>query len=354
MNDNYKPKVVMFLGAGASRPLGIPTTKEFFNDKCYEKFKEKDAFLKIAEELKTTPDSVDIEQVLIKLENAKAVVNDSILQNRKDWEARVSLEFEIRDVIYKKCSNFDRKKCIDHYTGLFTNIFPPDFISKCSIFTTNYDRSLEYFFRCNIPPRSQSGFLTRFGSATQLWDGFIRDGEGGLVWSENGYGPTEKTMNDKVWNIPLYKMHGSIGWLDTKQKVVEVSSEFVYTAEYNPLLIFPGFKGLPDHRIFGVTRLKLRQELETADNVAVIGFSFRDDYIAEIFNQAIIHNKNLKITSIMPDDWPYDSKINNFPNLKSRITPIKCCFGKKSGQIYAELLKIDYFQKDIRPTKIFR
>jgi len=71
-------------------------------DKCYEKFKEKNTFLKIAEEIESSPESADLEKVLIKIENIRAVVNESALANKYEVAACVRLGEEIHRLIYQK------------------------------------------------------------------------------------------------------------------------------------------------------------------------------------------------------------------------------------------------------------
>jgi NAD-dependent SIR2 family protein deacetylase len=350
MAENFKPRVVIFLGAGVCKPLDIPTSGEFFIDKCFEKFKEKSTFLKIAEELGVSPESADLEKILIKIENSRAVVNDAIVVNKGEAEARVRLGDEIHNSIYQKCSAFNQKKCFDHYSGLFINL-RPHLTSHVAIFTTNYDRTLEFYFRKQTPEEF-NGAWCRVFNEVRLWDGFVKVPEGGLVWREWGYGQQVKEKADNIWDIPLYKMHGSLGWIKKDNTVVEISNEIVNRTGYPPLLVFPGVKGVPDHEICRFTRDRLREELENADCAVVMGFSFRDDYIAEIFEQALARNKKLNITAIMPGDWSIDSKVKDYRTLQSRIEKLNCCFGNTPGQKHVKLLHYDIHTKQVRPTRI--
>ena len=348
MSENNKPRVVVFLGAGVTKPLGIPTSGEFFIDKCFEKFKETSTFLKIAEELDVSPESADLEQVLIKVENSRAVISDSNVVKREEAEARVRLGDEIHSLVYQKCTSFNQKTCFDHYDGLFINL-RRHHTSHLAIFTTNYDRTIEYYFRKQTPENFEGAWNFE---GIRLWDGFAKNPEGGLIWREWGYGPRANEIANNFWDIPLYKIHGSIGWIKKDNSVIEVSGDIVDKIGYPPLVIFPGVKGLPDHQICRYCRDKLRDELEKADCVVVIGFSFRDDYIAEIFEQALARNKKLNITTIMPGDWSTDSKVKDYRTLLSKIEKINCCFGNTPGQKYAKLIYYDIHTKQVRPTRI--
>ena len=349
-DNDFKPRVVIFLGAGAASPLGIPTSTEFFSDGCFQDFEEKDTFLKIADELETPPEKVDIERICEKVERAKiAIESDDEMINRKEAESRVRLRKEIYKIIYQKCSDFNQKKCSYHYSGIFTNL-DPRFTSHLAIFTTNYDHTLEFFFRRQTSNEFLGMIRSGFGYKVRIWDGFVKAPQGGLVWRKWGYGPLEEDK-EKFWDIPFYKMHGSIGWFKIGEEVIEIRTDITgkLKDEYLPLLVFPGFKGLPDHEIYQFARLKLREELEKADCALVIGFNFRDDYIAEIFDQALIRNENLKITAVNPSEWPQDSKIHRFKNLHTKIEKYDWYFGNTPGKPYTQFFGIDSRGKRIKP-----
>lgn len=350
MADHFKPRVVLFLGAGINKPLSIPTSGEFFFDKCYEKFKDKDTFFKIADEIKSAPENADLEKVLIKIENARIVINESALVvNRKEAEDRLKLGDEIHRLIHEKCSNFDERKCLDHYSNLLINLTPLH-IAHLAIFTTNYDRTVESFFR----NQTAETFLRKNfgGNIAELWDGFVKAPRGGLIWRKWGYRPLPNERREGFWDVPLYKMHGSVGWINVGKSVIEVGSDLVERTGYTPLLIFPGVKGLPEHEICRYTRQCLLEELERANCVCVIGFSFRDDYIAEIFEQALNRNPNLTIDVIAPGEWPEDSKIHNYSGLRGKIQKHSCYFGKIAGQRHTERLAYNTITKRVEPTVI--
>lgn len=330
--DKPKPKVLLFLGAGASRPLGIPTSAEFFSDECYNRFGERDMFLRMAEHYQTEPEAVDMERLLSDSEMAGLFVEKGSAEFDGLPAAKLHrLGQEVKDRIYDVCAALKPEKCVEQYHVVIQNLRPGDFTSRLTIFTTNYDRAIE---TCFSYWRGDGYFGIRemTGRIPRLWDGLVRHPNGGLVWNKRAYDPPQSHIVETNWDIRLFKLHGSVGWVERDEQVYEVDSStqklLRASGDTKPLVVFPGLKGPPDNPVSRYARGRLLEELKLADWVIVIGFSFRDDYIAEIFQQAKDAGAPLRGYRVSPTkEWPPDSKAPKYREALGNLFPLVLKFG---------------------------
>ncbi len=324
-----KEDIIFFLGAGASVEAGVPTTKKFveeFSD--YLKGDEKllDLFKTIRKNLKK---DIDVEYLLETVES----LTDYI---KKSDNFLISIFFEDRKLIFdkkekenikifaKKLKAFIRKKTvvIDDEKISYMDPLVEIIRRPLIIFSVNYDTCIE-----TLSLRHKLRYT----------DGF------GMEWEPERF---EYKKSDKYkFDIYLYKIHGSIMWYETnKQNYVKIPVLFnqeetdeikLMTAETaSPFILYPSPSKWKYNKILDFLRSELRNKLKDADICVIVGYSFRDDDILEIFLDAAQENENLKIVLISPSAGEtYYSKLEKYPNqtkspLWDKVITLNYEFGK--------------------------
>jgi hypothetical protein len=303
---------MIFLGAGASEPYGIPTLKEFSDDaiahltrlghgKLIDEIKESlnefnieldfEALYSILEKLSDPIKSIQLSDPF----TAFVVKTKENLPSKYDYSVVLN---ELREVIYEKCSitaeNFpevercmnkllevtDNNPCEEYMLGRSNRSIE---IGKIFV-TTNYDMSIEQFF--------ESKRIT-------VNDGYKEEG-----FPVKNFDPLllldPYTNGDRA----VIKLHGSIWQFlhDTdmiKTKVNPNSSDLPYKIKVDQeMMIYPtrqkdifNYQYFPFYQCFrNISWTKL----------LVIGYSFRD----ELINKAIIENmifKESQLIIVNPD-----------------------------------------------------
>jgi len=271
------------------------------------------------------PQNVDIEHVLSLTEAAAA----GLLASWAPRDPRIlpRLAEEAKRIVYEKCSAFKTALCANHYLSLIGGL-SPFATSHVSVFTTNYDRTFESCF-------TATGFgdiLSFHDYKPRLINGFMLGPHGGSVWSKDTYSGGLDGSPSNEWRIPLYKLHGSVGWVTKNGRVYDVGTELQPELSQPPLMVFPGTKGLPSNPISRYARYRLIEELERADQAVVVGFSFRDDYIADLFDHAAYRRgsrgpvRGLRIDPA--ESLPADARMTWYPDAFTEIRHVKRPFGQ--------------------------
>ncbi|GEM_PF-2743640 len=281
MSTRTPPRVVVLLGAGASRPLGIPTSGEFFRDGVYEKLdgELRDVLDWLGKSHGVEPQNVDVEHVLSLAETATAGPSASLALGEQRSLPR--LAEATKRLIYEKCSAVDSALCANHYLSLVGGL-SASATSGVSVFSTNYDRTFEACFT----PTGFGDILNFHDYKPRLINGFMPGPHGGSIWSKDAYAAGLDSRPSSEWRIPFYKLHGSVGWVTENRRVYDVGTELQPGLRQPPMMVFPGKKGLPSSPTSRYARYRLLEDLERSDQVVIIGFSFRDDYIADLFDHA--------------------------------------------------------------------
>ena len=301
--------VVLFTGAGASNPFGYPITTEFFNqiDSKYSTIKSN---------LQSSINSVfyggnnrvlDAEDVFQFLEVIEDFRNNPygrfIHHGYNNEGIKQALEFY----------QYSKKLCFYKYShdisvDTLKSIYLP-LLNKCgwedapiSLYTTNYDRVPNYL---NAMCKEKD---------LNYYDGF-RDGE----WNINEW-------DIQTNGLKVYHLHGSIYWIEDDNKLKKLPT--LKTSTYPHFVLFPGFKGNPkdENEYYGFLHNKFEEDLNKAKYLIVIGFSFRDEYINSIVENALKTNNDLIICILTPPPMPsimaklntehteYQGRIRHFPH----------------------------------------
>jgi len=302
---------MLFLGAGASKPLGIPAMKDFtqavLNDMERRKVNFEPIVSIIQAGVRKFGVEPDIEAVLTildgkvkprqNLENLGAQLIEFTKEFREVREQDLAwlVMNEIEDSIYNICSQVIPQMATKLYSGLWkvlsspmsipyqkgsTTILPAGSLSR-RVFTTNYDLSVEMFLRSQ-----NAGFD----------EGFRIDDSG-----ENSFA--------NLWSneqVQLVKLHGSINYyLMENGKIVKSNARLKHTDLYGErvreqMMIYPMGEKYATRRPFYEALGQLRTALAQETLCIAIGYSFRDIAINNAFLDAIQVNSRLRIVLISP------------------------------------------------------
>ena len=314
--------IVFFFGAGASAPFGIPTMKQFVID--FERLLEKngiDEEKKLYDSIKTTLTNklrrdIDLEDVftvidgyinfnyerlgLLSIYTFRKPLSEMTYFPSKTYEADVQVCRTLKD----KFQKFVRDRCLipneafsriaDVYHDFFNRFSLESEVvgqsvrgnfwwyNNWAMFTTNYDICLEHYWRQVARARLNTGFSV--DEARRTW-----------------------VLNPSKFNeeeLRLLKLHGSISWqvepdgtVTEEQTVLGrslVGREFV-----GEIMIYPVQEKELYLEPYISMFVQLNRELKRKAIWVIIGYSFNDPIIREIFLRN--SNKRKKIILVHPD-----------------------------------------------------
>lgn len=306
--------VTLFLGAGASRPLGKLLMTEFIDE--FEKnlrfgaddlveaiTKEEKDLEYLFEELQewtrkryfadqrsiariATPDSIPPASMLPGVQTGGSF--GGALRNVIDTAD--DLERDLRRAVFGHYSRVEPTATIPLYKPLFDLIFEDPRLATTSplvIFTTNYDPAIERF--CEI----DSGEYA-------LEDGFFHNGPARRYeWRRSQFDDFKLVENKR--NIILFKLHGSADWIRMEDATVKSPPFFAPDGSgYQNILIYPAKRKVAIDEPFFTAYDYYQRCLERARFCIVIGYSFRDyDALTKLMSAAGI-NPNLRLLVIDP------------------------------------------------------
>ena len=313
MSDIYsKAKVMVFLGAGASAALGMPTSKAFpkyiqekhgWNTKnlcsiCADYLQSMGKREYTSEEI----DAEDLRDWLVIMENTTESLarakSDSVPplskfpgdpQQAFTWVNHARKEFE--KIIRETYKGVSEKEAYRHYHTLLRRLFNFG-LSVLPIFTTNYDLVLEsYAGHHSHPIKLVDGSSPGHSSAeppkldTTLFD------------------TSRNTLN----TVLFFKLHGSTTWFkhEEKNEVILLPFGTNPLPKYDNLLIYPTkgkgeiLKDYPFNEYYEY--FKKYSESKSVRLCIVIGYSFGDPTINEHFKTAIKRGMRLLIIDPNPN-----------------------------------------------------
>ena len=288
---------VIFLGAGASNPFGIPTMSGFPDEIERELEGEQLALLKSVREcLSHFSVNSDLEAILYTLNEFENVgsasnISPALLYRFKDQmknalkerldEAKMrnigNLKDAILQIIVKKCTPNEPGKIYstyDQFFGAIVSQYGGNVESLLSsenfaFFTTNYDTCLEiYFDKARFEKHKDTIYLDQGISSIDM-----------RHWSPTNYRSNKNR---------LYKLHGSIDMDYTNFGITKYTGDLSQFGEVSRQkgMIFPAVgKSVFEDPYFWMLSM-LHQQLETANHAIVIGYSFRDPSVKSLFQSA--------------------------------------------------------------------
>ena len=304
---------MLFLGAGASAPLGLRPTVQFL-ELLQEQLPDltnqrsgnsPDAlgfaalFRQAGEHYETDPP--DVELVLDYIDTLSSACDrlhslpDEFQQLaatagvpnvHEQWASMLrAIRDDVRLVIVEHYSRVNGSEALVLYEPLLTalsrttNVIP--------VFTTNYDWTFEHLI-----DEANGGF--------ELVDGFRRDSFG-EAWTRSAFDQLE-SIEEKV-RLAVFKLHGSTLWhRDTDNTIRKIPMTAPQLRESEAVLVFPT-QSKTDAILqepFKTAYEYFEESLRHCRLCIVIGFSFRDLAINEVVKRALINNSELKLAIVEP------------------------------------------------------
>lgn len=350
---------MLFIGAGASASFGKPTTselKQILRQKYgigirvnflqgllgYDEFPDIEHVLQAAVEirdfLKETIGGKFINHLA--RNNGLLVYRDNLTNNYvpfkdtiEEWTRIIrTLEDEVFNNYRWNHNHGSAVKAI--YEPIITYL--KSISKEVIISTTNYDRAIENFCeRGNY--RYVDGFENIKG--TYRWNN-------GFYYSEEiDYASPRATV------VVLYKLHGSLDWKRRTDQIVFRTGEEgrpVDTNYQDNLVIYPTLspKRVHQENLFRDIFNEFNKKLANADVCIVIGFSFRDSYLADTFVDFINNGKQLIVISPNALDSVYHELLKKeIPGALVEDINITCKLHDKNIILIREYLKQDTVQK---------
>jgi hypothetical protein len=346
--------VVFFFGAGASAPFGIPTMKQFVVD--FEDFlnenadkKERELYSDIKKTLETKIHrKVDLEAVFSVIDGIITYDNPEQLgmlalyfEKERKKETATGVQVETCKKLKAKFQNFIKEKCVipetfdkiysvyhdffnriakelGAYTGNRNYYYHPNWI----MFTTNYDVCLECFWRTKVHARLDTNF--------QHDDKLNRN-----VLRPNSILATPSGI------IKLFKLHGSINWLIDEETgdVIEVSEKgqsFMGTTYAGEMMVYPIAEKELYIEPYISMLVRLNRELRERQVWIVVGYSFNEIVIKEIFRRNWTKNKRLVLIH------PEAKQILNRQLSGIKGVPLEKYFGITESEAVPGTKKVNY------------
>lgn len=313
-----KNKHVLFVGAGASAPLGLKPTQPFLELLIQElpKLILKGFRIEMGEQNQTSLNQVfaqaaqhfevdlpDSEVVLdylnylnkacdkldslpaIFMQLAKTGGNTGV---HRQWGDMFSqLYAHIQKIIVEHYSTVDGKLASKIYKPLLNLLCRQG--QALPIYTTNYDWAFEYLTEANE-------------ADLYIEDGFMKTPTGER-WARQAF-DTFHCRPQKI-NLVLFKLHGSTSWYKEEapphsiRKFPRAAPEL---AGSRAALIYPTQvkTQATQEEPFQTAYAYFRETMMHANLGIIIGFSFRDPAINETIRYALANNSNLKLAVIEP------------------------------------------------------
>ena len=278
-------KKSFFLGAGASAPYGMPTTGEFVK-LLLERGRSRRKWQEVTAALSAST----IEQLFDRLaDTARYFSTDAgrsirarllmpSLGNQASWLRDIPrLESSLKSRIFEAYTwNPGNRAVLDAVLGSLLDLAAEQ--GEVPVYTTNYDRCVEEY--CSDP---RKGLLCH--------DGFGEDPHAGRFRWHDTYGKTANGRGVAATRaLKLYKLHGSLGWklgpYGPERLAYESRSG---NKHYKDLLVYPSSRADPmmEDALFRTVFRGFRGSLLSSDMCVVVGYSFRDPGIAEVFEEFV-------------------------------------------------------------------
>jgi hypothetical protein len=154
------------------------------------------------------------------------------------------------------------------------------------IFTTNYDPAVEKFCQLSMAYECIDGFANN--SAARSYE-----------WHLENY---ENPSMDRERAIYLFKLHGSADWIKDFGRIVKGSTIYVEgDKDHTNMMIYPATRKIAYEEPYFSCYNYLEECLARAKRLLVIGYSFRDYDAVTRMRSALRRNPDLKIEVVSPD-----------------------------------------------------
>lgn len=341
--DLFNIKNVNFLfGAGTSNGA-IPTMRDL--QKCVTETlndDEKKNFEKIKER--------NLEEILEILYSGKTYLkNNPQYKDSSEFNTLKSLIEKIEEIIFKKinieiginCGSDVQKEVFENYMKFYKKVtYRNKDLNRVNVFTTNNDLFNEYVLDyLNIDYNNGfGGGLKRSFNPARFEYIYAKKMDEGI----EKYEP----LNHMIY---LYKLHGSINWVETKNhnSFFDIEEIYLKPGEQKPektLLIYPTPLKEGKSLTSPYTDLirEFQKKLSLPNSVLfIIGYSFSDEHINTIIYRALASNNSLSVVVFADKD-----KLARIPLFSINDKRIYVIYGKDEDKT---IHYFDYFVNELIP-----
>jgi len=304
-----RKRLVVFLGAGASASVGIPDSRKLASIIEQESPEYSNRINTIKNRIQGFGFSFDVEALLSVLEfwtNPKTAIDETgaffvEVSNRKSINSfrkhpsDLNVSKRAKEIIVKECFINDPSKIYDikqKYTRFFKELHDAFSLANCDpagnepcppidVFTTNYDNVIEEY--C-------------FANGMTYCDGYrevVGSSRGTYVFDKDCYADSQKLLR-------LYKLHGTVTYVRLTNGELRLMPLFPggdLQISGKPAffdLIYPGtYRYATREPQLELLNL-LKQNLLSCTGCIIIGYSFRDPNIRQIFKDVLLGRKKTK------------------------------------------------------------
>ncbi len=288
-------RTALFLGAGASAFVDLPTTTELMDEvRARVKNTGKDAYNldSITETIINHDHYKDVEKLYDGIERMLHLRDDvsnirpvflvmnanGLLTNTINALRRVHLV--IRDVLLESfIIKSDSRNSIRQMYDMVWSVIGDGGMGEFLVFTTNYDRVMEEY--CDKKD-------------LVVVNGFRQEGRGVFVWRDEWSTDADNYMH-------LIKLHGSIFWHENVDGDIVEGTMVAARDNKKDVMVAPT-EGAKDYgrEPFSTLWKRFEEKIEKVDVLLVIGFSYRDKEMVKIIKDRMEDGMALISVSLEP------------------------------------------------------
>lgn len=305
---------VLFLGAGASRPLGKMLMWEFVdhlrNDPDISRSALFDDLISKERDLEYLLEELqEVERLghlkyLLTDEQGSAYPPSQINPLRTERSFRdlaasaATLRSKIEEHVFLKYRHFENQRLVTHIIKPLFDKLADAQSRPLAVFTTNYDPAVEIFCAADDRYHCVNGFELDERNKQYWWDRTV------FETAENPFGRRL---------VYLFKLHGSVDWVRSDDRIVKGVPIFAGEDKmHRNVLIYPAKRKVALDDPFFTAYQYLRSCLEVAKYCLVVGYSFRDyDALTQIRAAARV-NPNLSMQVFDPNSEQIVRKLGQY------------------------------------------
>lgn len=341
-------QAAILTGAGASRPLGLPTMKNLLEEGFRASLADhpKRVYDMAANwaARNSEDDTVDFELLYTMVDQLASMEPDDplslpfaphIKKQRgfafqkssgsyviedvaKTSAAANDLRESLRTEVHRRLSGVDAKQAAELYLPLFDDIYQLSAGSpSLALFTTNYDQALERIWRY--------GHAEEYGRDINLLTPFetIEDHFGPQFHPES----LDQKADGNRLLVKLHKLHGSLNWVEQNGRTISAPQEEYFQRN---VVIYPLRKHEEFDDPFRALFERFEQTLSHVDVLLVIGSSLRDEHLFKLIVKALQARSEFRIVIHDPKAQEISKR---FPDdLGSQVIPAPGRFGKPDSR----------------------
>ena len=289
-------KTALFLGAGASAFVDLPTTKKLMGrvrKRADGVRVDGRSLSNITKLIVTNNDYTDVEKLYDGIDRMSRIRHDipnlgpifGVLHGsdsifKRTLDELGDVRSVIRDVLLESFSiKSDAHNPIVQMHDMVRSVINDGGTDELLVFTTNYDTVIETYAHM---------------VGLEIVNGFTDGGHLSMVWADNWNHSTDKP------SLYLVKLHGSINWYeDADGNIVEAAGIPQRDADHD-IMIAPT-EGSKDYgrKPFPALMQRFKESLRDVDVLLAIGFSYRDEEIVNIIKDRL--DDGMALISFSPD-----------------------------------------------------